>query len=63
MADGKMAHHWDLFAPLLCGVINPYMPKGKALRYENIHPYLQNVCEAKPHTKSNWAALKAKIKG
>jgi hypothetical protein len=57
MAIGKMSHDWDLFAPLMCFVANPYMKSGKGITVCMIHPFKNDTRKLK-FNKKNWNALK-----
>jgi hypothetical protein len=41
MAEGKKSHDWDLFAPLICYIANPWMPKRRKLELQDVHPFRQ----------------------
>ena len=62
MAIGRMSHHWDLFAPLLCCVVNPHIEK-KTDKWnpDKIHPYRE--IKVKPFNRADWLDFKAKITG
>jgi hypothetical protein len=62
MARGRMVHHWDLFAPLICCVINPWVGKDKQLTPNQIHPF-RTKQTVKAFSKKNWSDLKQAIMG
>jgi hypothetical protein len=39
MAHGRMSHHWDLFAPLICFTANPNLKGRYKLQINKIHPF------------------------
>jgi hypothetical protein len=61
MANGKMSHNWDMFAPLICFVANPYMPKGKGLTVGMVHPFKDDPRKTLKFCKKNWTILKSKM--
>jgi hypothetical protein len=61
MADGKMSHDWDMFAPLICYVANPNLTKGSRLRIKDIHPYYKEKKVVKKFDPNDWKSLKEKI--
>jgi hypothetical protein len=60
MAEGKMSHDWDLFAPLICYVANTHSFRSR-LRIKDIHPFYQNKKTDKKFDPSDWKLLKSKI--
>jgi hypothetical protein len=62
MAIGKMSHDWDLFAPLICCVANPNLPKRKRLTVKDIHPFYEQNKIVKPFCRDDWISLKQKLK-
>jgi hypothetical protein len=63
MAEGKISHHWDMFAPLICYVANPNLKKRNRLKVEKIHPFFEKRKRAaKPFNRGNWLLLKERIK-
>jgi len=60
MATGRMHHNWDLFAPLICYVANPWLEERHRLTPEKVHPFLEKK-EVKS-SRSDWMELKALIK-
>jgi hypothetical protein len=63
MADGKMSHHWDMFAPLICFTANPHLPKKKRITEKEIHPFFEKrQRKPKPFHRGNWLWLKEKVK-
>jgi hypothetical protein len=60
MAVGRMSHDWDLFAPLMCFVANPHLPKGKAMTIGMLHPF-REAQKRLSFNKKNWAILKQKM--
>jgi hypothetical protein len=60
MAHGRISHHWDLFAPLMCFVANPHMPKGKPITVRMLHPF-QKSQRNLSYNKDNWLILKGKM--
>jgi hypothetical protein len=62
MAEGKMSHDWDMFAPLICYVANPNLHKRSRLRLKDIHPYYQEEKKIeKKFDHEDWLLLKSKI--
>jgi hypothetical protein len=61
MAIGKMSQQWDMFAPLICFVANPYMPKGKGLTVGAVHPFKNDLPRILPFNKKNWGILKSQM--
>ncbi|GHT23497.1 hypothetical protein FACS189419_07530 [Planctomycetales bacterium] len=51
-----------MFTPLICYVANPYMPKGKALQFKDVHPFWKEP-KAKKASREQWNDLKQSIKG
>ncbi len=59
-----MSHHWDLLAPLICYVANPWLDKKHRLMPEKIHPFREKEkAKPKPFDRENWQLLKARLKG
>jgi hypothetical protein len=57
-----MSHHWDLFAPLICCVVNANVKDKKhMLTVEQIHPFREK--KVKPFNRTDWLVFRAKIKG
>lgn len=64
MGRGRMTHDWNMFAPLICYVANPWLDKKYALSIEKVHPFLEKQSQkVKPFNRADWLAFKAKIKG
>jgi hypothetical protein len=59
-----MHHHWDLFAPLLCYVANPWLDKRHSLTIDKVHPFLETkATKAKAFNRDDWKAFGAEIRG
>ena len=64
MVIGRVSHHWDLFAPLICYTANPWLNKRHLLTVEAIHPFLEKKAKkTKKFNRADWLEFKAKIKG
>jgi len=64
MVVGRVSHHWDLFAPLICYVANPWLDKKHVLSVDDIHPFLEKKAKkAKKFSRADWLEFKEKIKG
>jgi hypothetical protein len=60
MVKGKKSHDWDLFASLICVTANIWMPKGKTLTIDKVHPFGQEKKykpKTQPFDQTIWDAL------
>jgi len=55
-----MCHDWNMFAPLICYVANPWLDKKHVLTLEKVHPFLDKK-PAKPFNQTDWMKFKAAI--
>jgi hypothetical protein len=64
MQRGKAKHNWDLFAPLICSVINQYASKKNRVKISDIHPFKNKKKDAKviPFDRTIWKGIIANYK-